>query len=304
MITVVGSINIDLVASVAQAPEAGETTMASDYHVHHGGKGGNQAVAAARLGAPVRFVGAVGEDDFGTQLLEGLDSEGIDTQAIRRVPGSSGIALITVEDGGENRIIVVPGANGTLTDDTLSAQLFDDTDVVLVQLETPPVFVGAAIARAHASGAEVVLNAAPAAPLDAIDMTQVDWLMVNAGEAAFLLGETESRDRSGAEQHASALQAAYGTGIVITLGRHGVLWLDKNGEPGHTPAFATDVVDTTGAGDTFAGAFAVARMEQRSIDEAVERAAAAGALSVQHAGARSGMPRTDALARRIQSVTG
>lgn len=300
MITVVGSINIDLVASVKRAPDAGETTIASDYQVHHGGKGGNQAVAAARLGAPVRFVGAVGEDDFGTQLLDGLIDEGIDTQAIRRVPGSSGIALITVEHGGENRIIVIPGANGTLTDDVLATELFDDTDVVLVQQETPPAFVAAAIARAHASGAEVVLNAAPAAPLDAIDMSQVDWLMVNAGEAAFLLDEAESQDRPGAERHASALQAAYDTGVVITLGKHGVLWLDNDGGTGHTPAFATDVVDTTGAGDTFAGAFAVARMEKRPIDEAVARASAAGALSVQRAGARSGMPSADALGARMQ----
>lgn len=302
MITVVGSINIDLVASVKRAPDAGETTLASDYQVHHGGKGGNQAVAAARLGAPVRFIGAVGTDDFGAQLLDGLKNEGIDTDAIQRVPGSSGIALITVEHAGENRIIVVPGANGTLTDDALSADLFDEARVVLVQLETPPAFVAAAIARAHASGAEVVLNAAPAAPLDAIDMSQVDWLMVNAGEAAFLLSEKESQNRAGAEQHAAALQAAYGAGVVITLGKDGALWLDRHGDSGHTPAFATDVVDTTGAGDTFAGAFAVARMENRPINEAVRRASAAGALSVQRAGARSGMPSADALTARIEQA--
>lgn len=304
MIIVVGSINIDLVASVKRAPDAGETTLASDYQVHHGGKGGNQAVAAARLGAPVRFIGAVGEDDFGAQLLDGLKNEGIDIAAIQRVPGASGIAMITLEHGGENRIIVVPGANGALTEDVLSDELFDDAEVVLVQLETPPAFVAAAITRAQAGGAEVVLNAAPAAPLDAIDMSQVDWLMVNAGEAAFLLGAEESRDQAGAEQHAAALHSAYDVGVVITLGKDGALWLDRDGGIGHTPAFATDVVDTTGAGDTFAGAFAVARMDGCPIDEAVRRASAAGALSVQRTGARGGMPDAGALAKRLEQTAG
>ncbi|MDA3920887.1 MAG: ribokinase [Salinisphaera sp.] len=290
MITVVGSINIDLVATVGHAPGPGETTVARDYQVHHGGKGANQAVAAARLGAPVRFVGAVGDDDFGGQLLSGLDSEGIDTQAIKRVSGSSGIALITVEHGGENRIIVIPGANGTLAADALSPAVFEQSSVVLLQLETPPAFVAAAIDRAHDAGAEVVLNAAPAASLDALDMARVNWLMVNAGEAAYLLDEIESTDLNTARRHGQMLAGKFATGVVLTLGRQGALWIARDGSHGHAAAFDTNVVDTTGAGDTFAGAFAVARMQNRSIEDAIRRAAAAGALSVRRQGAQAGMP--------------
>lgn len=149
MITVVGSVNIDLVATVDHAPGPGETTLASDYQVHHGGKGANQAVAAARLGSAVCFIGAVGDDVFGGQLLTGLDNEDIDTRAVQRLPGSSGIAMITVERGGENRIIVIPGANGTLAADALARDAFEKSDVVLLQLETPLAFVAAAINQAR-----------------------------------------------------------------------------------------------------------------------------------------------------------
>ncbi|WP_423822853.1 ribokinase [Salinisphaera sp. SPP-AMP-43] len=300
MIVVAGSANIDLVARVAHQPAPGETLIADDYAVHQGGKGANQAVAATRLGTPVRFIGAIGNDDFGRQILAGLTAEHIDTHSVSEVTGSSGLALITVDTAGENSIVVVPGANGQLTADAPALDTgFDGARVALVQLETPPSFVDAALASARVHGAEVVLNAAPAAPLEQFDMTNVDWLMVNAGEAAFVLGEAEGHSRAETEAHAATLVERYGVGVIVTLGGDGALWTEPNGDGGHVPGRTCDVVDTTGAGDTFAGAFAHARAENLSIRAAIETAVVAGALSVGRAGARAGMPTQAELAAAI-----
>lgn len=300
MIVVAGSANIDLVARVAHQPAPGETLIAKNYAVHQGGKGANQAVAAARLGTPVRFIGAVGDDDFGRQILAGLTAEQIDTHSVCEVAGSSGLAMITVDDAGENSIVVVPGANGQLAADAPALDTgFDGARVALIQLETPPFFVDAALANAHHHGAEVVLNAAPAAPLEQFDMAHVDWLMVNAGEAAFVLGEAEGRDRAETEAHATTLVERYGVGVIVTLGGDGALWIERNGDAGHVPGRSCEVVDTTGAGDTFAGAFAHARADGLPVRAAIETAVVAGALSVGRAGARAGMPTQAELAEAM-----
>ena len=290
MIVVAGSANIDLVAQVAHHPEPGETLIASGYAVHQGGKGANQAVAAARLGAPVRFLGAAGDDDFGDRIVADLVAEGIDADGVQRFPGSSGLALITVDEAGENRIVVVPGANGELDGARDMTGAMGGASVLLVQLETPNAFVNAALAAGHAAGAEVILNAAPAAPLKAFEMAAVDWLMVNAGEAAFLLGEHEGATRAESADQAARLAAQYDVGVITTLGADGALWIGRDGSTGHVPGRKTAVVDTTGAGDTFAGAFAAARVEGQSVEDAIRMAGVAASLSVGAAGARSGMP--------------
>ncbi|MGN8160047.1 ribokinase [Salinisphaera sp. SWV1] len=290
MIVVAGSANIDLVARVAHHPEPGETLIASGYAMHQGGKGANQAVAAARLGAPVRFLGAAGDDDFGDRIVADLAAEGIDADGVQRFPGSSGIALITVDEAGENRIVVVPGANGELDGSRDMAGAMGGANVLLVQLETPTAFVNAALSAGRAAGAEVILNAAPAAPLKAFEMTAVDWLMVNAGEAAFLLGEREGASRDQTVDQAARLAQQYDIGVIATLGADGALWIGRDGSRGHVPGRPCTVVDTTGAGDTFAGAFAAARVEGQSVEDAIRMAGVAASLSVGAAGARAGMP--------------
>ncbi|WP_120097960.1 ribokinase [Salinisphaera sp. Q1T1-3] len=289
MIIVAGSANIDLVARVSHHPAPGETLTASDYAVHDGGKGANQAVAAARVGGDVRFIGAVGSDDFGTRIRETLDREHIDTRGLATVSGASGIALINVDDAGENCIVVVPGANATLEtiDDTT---LFTDARVVLTQLETPATFVNATLTAGRAAGAETILNAAPAVPLATYATEALDWLMVNAGEAAMIGDTDEPDDIDAAAALAARLSQRYDVGVVVTLGGNGALWHTTSGETGRVPATSVAVVDTTGAGDTFAGVFAAARAEERPVAEAVRRAVTAGGLSVGAAGARAGMP--------------
>lgn len=303
MIVVAGSANTDLVARVTHQPEPGETLMAGDYAVHQGGKGANQAVAAARLGAAVRFVGAVGEDDFGQRIVDALQQDNIDTAHMRQVDGSSGLALITVDAQGENSIVVVPGANGRLGAMDVGTACVD-ADVVLAQLETSHVFVNAAVRAGRQAGAEVILNAAPATSLQALDMQAVDWLLVNAGEAAQLLNEHQAEDVAGVEQQARRLHQCHGVGVVVTLGADGALWLDRDGDCALVSGRCCDVVDTTGAGDTFAGAFACARAQGWDTAQATASAALAGSLSVQAAGARAGMPTRAQLARAMAEADG
>lgn len=302
MIVVAGSANTDLVARVAHHPQPGETLTALDYAIHQGGKGANQAVAAARLGAAVRFIGAAGDDEFGELIVAGLAQEAVDVRSIRRLPGHSGQAIITVDDAGENRIVLVPGANGRLDGDCVAADDMADATVVLMQLEVPNDFVNAALAAGR--HAEVVLNAAPAAPLAQFDMTAVDWLLVNAGEAAFLLGEAENTSIACINKQAQRLRNQHDVGVIVTLGADGVLWIERDGTHDHILGRPTTAVDTTGAGDTFAGAFACARAEGSSVRDAIEMASVAGALSVTQAGARAGMPSHDALSAAMSEVSG
>jgi len=291
MIVVAGSANIDLVARVDHQPVPGETLIATDYAVYDGGKGANQAVAAARMGSDVRFVGAAGTDEFGLRIRSALAAENIDTQGVSTVEGVSGIAMISVDTNGENAIIVVPGANATLGAIDHADALFTGAHVVLTQLETPPAFVNAALKAGRASGAETILNAAPAASLARYELAALDWLMVNAGEAAFVAGVAdEPADIDAAHALAAQLVDRYQVGVIITLGADGALWRGIDASHGHVPATPCKVVDTTGAGDTFAGVFAHARSQGASVENALTMAVAAGGLSVQRAGARTGMP--------------
>ena len=276
MLVVAGSLNLDLVARVPHLPARGETVLGTELSRHHGGKGGNQAVAAARLGAAVVFHGAVGSDDFGAELAAALMAEGIDTAGLRSVPGASGCALINVADDGENAISVLPGANRQAPLPPLHWP--PAWRLLLLQLEVPMACVLAWARAAQAAGATVVLNAAPMQVLPPPLLPLVDLLVVNEGELSLL----------GAADPAAASRLGPRR-VVVTLGARGaVAWDD--GRRIEQAAHAVWVVDSTGAGDCFVGALAAALWQQRGFDEALHRAGVAAALACARVGARAGMP--------------
>lgn len=279
MLCVAGSINMDLVARVPHIPAPGETVLGDALQRFHGGKGANQAVAAARLGAPVQFFGAVGDDAFGAELRRGLVDEGIACSGLVQVAGASGCALINVASDGDNAITVLPGANSQapLPPAGWSAAL------LLLQLEIPLATVTVWAQAARRGGIEVLLNAAPMTPLPAELLGAVDVLLVNRGELAELAGTTDVE---------AALTVVARRGprrIVVTLGGDGCLAHDA-GQTMRLPGVAVDVVDSTGAGDCFAGALAASLHDGLPFADALARANRAAALSCTVAGARGGMP--------------
>ncbi|WP_374773530.1 ribokinase [Streptomyces sp. NBC_01310] len=292
-IAVLGSTNMDLVAYVPKAPRLGETVTGRAFRTVPGGKGANQAVAAARSGGEVVMIGAVGADEFGVRLRSALTAAGVETAALRTVEGASGTAHITVDDEGGNSIIVIPGANAHVT----GLEAGDDARIaaagsLLLQLELPlpAVLAGARAARAHR--VRTVLTPAPAQPLPAELLAATDLLVPNEHEAATLTGLTDPR------QAAEALLDDVPE-VVITLGAAGVLYAARGREPLSVPAPRVRAVDTTAAGDTFVGALAVALGEGRPMPVALRWASAAAALSVQRPGAQDSMParaETDAFA--------
>ncbi|SCK23872.1 ribokinase [Streptomyces sp. WMMB 322] len=292
-IAVLGSTNMDLVAYVATAPRRGETVTGRAFRTVPGGKGANQAVAAARSGGSVTMIGAVGDDDFGVRLRAALTADGVGTDGLRTVQGESGTAHIVVDDEGGNAIVVVPGANGTV--DGLAdgdEQRIAAAGALLMQLEIPlgGVLAGARAARDH--GVRVILTPAPAQPLPPELLAVTDVLVPNEHEAAVLTGKSDPYEA------ASELLALVPE-TVVTLGEKGSLYAARNAEPVHVPARRVKAEDTTAAGDTFVGALAVAVGEGRAMPDALAWAAAASALSVQRPGASASMPHrseTDAFA--------
>ncbi|MQA04076.1 MAG: ribokinase [Streptosporangiales bacterium] len=275
---------MDLVAYTPRLPDTGETLTGHAFETIPGGKGANQAIAASRAGASVRMVGAVGSDAFGADLRATLAAAGVDPAAVRTVEGASGTAHITVDDQGQNTIVVVPGANGTVTELTDAERaVVAASSTVLLQLELPLSAVVQAAQVGHGAGAEVVLTPAPAVPLPDDLYAAVDVLVPNAGEATRLTGE------SGVETAAKALLRKV-PAVVVTLGGDGCLLFTADGEELQLPALPVDVVDTTAAGDTFAGALAVARAEGRAWPDALRWASAAAAISVGRKGASTSAP--------------
>jgi ribokinase len=281
-IVVVGSINMDLVTQSPRFVGPGETILGDRFLTVPGGKGANQAVAAARLGAEVALVGALGRDAFGEQLHAGLAAEHVDLSHVARLDDcASGTASITVADG-ENQIIVVPAANARVAPAQVDAArpLIERADAVLVQMEIPLETVEATVRLGHRLGVPVILNPAPAQPLP------VDWLKLaryvtpNQHELAILLGADPGDDFRELMRRAPCP-------VVLTRGGEGA-WYREQGEPLHQPGFTVEVVDSTGAGDTFNAALAVFLHE--GLPEAVRRACAAAALSVTKLGAQGGMP--------------
>ncbi|MER6079480.1 ribokinase [Streptomyces sp. NPDC001833] len=283
-IAVLGSMNMDLVAYAEKAPQLGETVPGRAFRTIPGGKGANQAIAAARAGATVSMIGAVGHDAYGTRMRETLEHSGVDTDSLRTIECASGTAHIVVDDEGGNAIVVVPGANGTV--DHLSPGdegVIASADMLLLQLEIPlpAVVAGAQAARRH--GIRTVLTPSPARPLPSELLDNIDLLVANEREAATLTDRADPRD-------AAAALLDQVPQIVVTLGAAGSLYLTRDAAPLVIPAPRVTAVDSTGAGDTFVGALAVALAEEKPIREALSWAAAAAAISVQREGATESMP--------------
>ncbi|OHX20951.1 ribokinase [Chromobacterium sphagni] len=280
-VLVIGSINMDLVVSAGKLPRLGETLMGEGFATYPGGKGANQAVAAARLGAQVALLGCVGNDAFGAELRQHLQREGVDTACLHSVEAATGIAVITVA-GGDNAILVVPGANHLLQPAHLDAaeQAFIDADVILTQLEIPLETVQHAAMLAARHDKPLLLNPAPAIPLPEALLAQIALLTPNEHEFLTMLAQPDADWR--------ALLVEQPGKLVMTHGRHGAYYAMMRGKLLHQPGFAVEAVDSTGAGDTFNGALAT--FLPLGLPLAVRRAGAAGALSVTRHGAQGGMP--------------
>ena len=285
-VVVLGSANLDIVVPVPHHPATGETVLGGHHDRIPGGKGANQAVAAARLGARVAMVGRVGSDDAGGTLRTALQEAGVDCRYLA-VDGlaPSGLALIGVDRSGDNTIIVSPGANGRVGPDDVvaAASLLASAAVTLVQLEVPAMAVEAAVA---ASGGKVVLNPAPASLLSGALLERVDVLVPNRIELAQLAGSAEAGGLAAVEEMARGLPVPT---VVVTLGADGAL-LVAGGDAVVLPAPPVEVVDTTGAGDAFCGAIAEALARGVAIDEATARAVHAGSLATTRRGAQPSLP--------------
>ncbi|HET9680948.1 MAG TPA: ribokinase [Candidatus Limnocylindrales bacterium] len=286
-VVVVGSCNIDLVAYAPRVPGPGETILGERFVMGFGGKGANQAVMAARLGAEVSMIGALGDDDYAEMTLRNFSEQGVDTRWIRRVPGASGVAPIWVEPGGTNRIIVVPGANWLL-DGGATAEAVRSlraVDVVVGQLEVPQAATLAGFLAARDRGATTILNPAPAAPLDPELLAATDWLIPNEHELETLPGSPTAGDDEALGDAARLVRG----GLLVTLGRDGaaVVW---GGRVTRVAAPVLEAVDTTGAGDAFVGAFAVGLAEGLDPIDATRLGVDCASDSVRRSGTQASFP--------------
>ncbi len=291
---VVGSINQDFVLGVERRPAPGETVTDARLATHNGGKGANQAAAAALLGAGVAFLGRVGDDGFGRPLVRTLAEKGVDTSLVEEVPDSStGTAFITVTPDGENAITVAPGANRRLTVEDVDAASgsIEEAKVLVAQMEIPPEVIRRAVEVAAANGTRALVNLAPPFEVPLALLEKLDPLVLNEHEAAFLLGESvEGID--GALSAAPELLKLGPRSIVVTIGEDGAVF--SNGASAeHLTAPSVEVVDTTGAGDAFVGALAARLADEDSLEDAVAYAVRAGAAAVTKEGAQGALPTPD-----------
>jgi len=289
-VTVLGSMNMDISVTVSRLAGPGETVLGSAARLLPGGKGGNCALAAARLGAAVRMVGCCGDDDFGTTLTSALRAGGVDVTGVRAIAGTcSGIALITVDAAGENSITVAPGANGLAGEPEVAAAFAAASDVLVLSAEIPVPVLAAALDRARAAQVTSVLNLAPV-PADPRRLIEpgVDWLVVNAPEAGVILGRLVA-DPAAAKSAAAELAEAGARQVAVTLGPAGAVYSTPEGT-GAVPGFRVDSVDSVGAGDAFVAALAAAVAAGTPPPEAVRLACAVGATAVTRPGAQEGQP--------------
>jgi ribokinase len=293
-IVVVGSLNLDLVARVDRFPALGETIVGLDFQTHCGGKGANQAVALARLGASVKMIGKLGSDPFAAQLRDSADRAGIDTSYVENVPGSSGIALITISIDGNNTILIIPGANGSLLPEDIDRhrEQLANASMVLGQLEIPSEtteYLGQVV---HSLGIPFLLDPAPAYALSQELVRCVTWLTPNETETMLLLGIDPSAQSSYSAPEAAERLLGLGVrNVILKLGGRGVYLAGKDVDPAFVRSYPVAPVDTTGAGDAFNGAFAFALVDlEMTPKKAAEFACCAAALSVTKAGAQASMP--------------
>jgi len=290
-VCVVGGLNMDLVVRASRLPRPGETALGQSFARFPGGKGANQAVAAARLGASVRMVGQVGQDPFGDELVAGLEREGVDTTGVRRVSTPTGVALIVVDESGQNFIVWVPGANAAWEERAVADVEFwaSRCRLLVLPLEVPRGVAQRAIRAAKKAGARVILNPAPHREGDESCFSDVDVLVPNEVEAALFAG-VGPEERQDWAVVAQRLRSLGPRAVVITLGFEGALVAGEEGTH-RVPAFRVEAADTTAAGDAFVAGLAVAVLRGMSLLEAVRFANAAGAVAVTRAGAQPSLPR-------------
>ncbi len=290
-VLVIGSANVDFTVTVERLPREGETVSGGRLHVGHGGKGANQAVAARRLGAEVRFVGCVGADQFGDEIATRLASQGIETGGLTRsAEARTGTALIIVDALGRNQIAVAPGANRALAPEMAEKREsdFEWAEVLLIQLETPVPTVAWALRAARRHKVLTILNPAPAQPLSEKVYPLVDYLTPNAGEAALLSGQAVEDPETARRAALELLARGVGT-VVVTLGAAGALVCGDTSVV-HFPAFPVQAVDTTGAGDAFNAGLAVGLAAGGTLEQAIPLANAAAALACTRTGAQDALP--------------
>ena len=308
-ILVVGSINADLVVRAPRFPEPGETLSGEDLHIIPGGKGANQAVAAARQGASVAMVGRVGNDSFGPDLIDNLKQNDVDTAHVQTDSQSAtGTAIIVVDADGQNSIVLSPGGNGRVGEEDLNKVSFAEYKLLLLQLEIPVEAVLSAAQRAREHGVRVLLNPAPARPLPEELIALPDFIVPNETELS-LLTDQPVNDMSSAENAAKTLLRRGIKNVIVTLGSKGAL-IVNNELTKHIPAFNVDVVDSTAAGDAFIGGFASKLLEsgglpldaqEQALQEAVQYGCACGALAATKFGAQPSLPTREDVERLLNS---
>jgi ribokinase len=292
-IIVVGSINTDLVAVTKRIPAVGETVIGSDFQIHSGGKGANQAVAVARLGYPVRLIGRLGNDAFGTELRIHLEQAGVDIVGVSTSDGASGVAVIVVSEHGENSIVLAPGANSKVTPEDLDANIsiLRGAGMVLAQLEIPLETIEYLARICAKENVPLILDPAPAMELPPGILKDIAWFTPNQTEAAFYLGTKHPETDPQASAEMAKIFLSKGCrGVVLKMGAHGTYLASKDGIGSLVPAFPVNAIDTTAAGDAFNASFATALMLGKSPLDSATFAAAVAAISVTRIGAQPSMP--------------
>lgn len=302
-IVVVGSLNMDFVVQIEKLPQPGETLKGWGFRTLPGGKGANQACAVGRLGGRGAMIGRVGDDVFGHQLQDSLRLAGVDTRGVLATPGeATGVALIFVQAGGQNMIVIASGANGKLAPGDLGPLEDAKGGLLLLQIESPIETVEAAAARGRKAGMTVILDPAPARPLGDALLKNIDLLTPNESEALILLGcPAGAVSLAEAPELARALRARGPKAVILKLGDKGA-WLDDGSTALHFPARQVKAIDATAAGDTFNGALAVALAEGRPMDDAIAFANAAAAISVTRLGAQASIPCRDEVDAFLRGV--
>jgi len=301
-ILVIGSLNADLVVRVPRFPAPGETLQGSDLVTVPGGKGANQAVAAARLGASVAMLGRVGNDGFGDMLIKNLEQNHVDTKFVQRDDSvSTGTAVIVVDEHGQNSIVLSAGANGKVAKEDVNKIRadFQGAKIILLQHEIPFETVAYAAECAASNKIIVILNPAPAREIPNQLLAKINFIIPNETELSFLTGLDVS-DVKSAEAAARSLVMRGAQNVIVTLGANGALIVNKDGAQ-HIPSFKVNVVDTTAAGDAFIGGLAVALLDGQSLEDAVQYASACGALAVTKFGAQPSLPTADEVEQFVRA---